>query len=217
MPIQLARHENPRMDALTDAGRLRWVLEFSRRDLEALPSEVLEALGDDLRHATAPWWVQQRRCTAMPAAQVRALQQEIHEGIQAVLGESIPFEETVMISLGHKHTPSGGWALPVAATHLVRVRLDSHGRDIRIWRVGESTDERTAILEGLANLIVKFGERLCTCPVCGTPFLRQYRQAYCKVRCSNKVRNRRRLDQQTAHRAQDRPRRTRQQTARAKV
>jgi hypothetical protein len=51
-----------------------------------------------------------------------------------------------------------------------------------------------AILTGVANLLLKFGERLLTCQVCGTLFMRQYRQEYCTVRCSNKVRNRRRLD-----------------------
>jgi hypothetical protein len=94
----------------------------------------------------------------------------------------------------------GGWVLPATATHLVRVHLDPRGRHVRIWRVGESTDQRTAILEGIANLLVKFGDRLITCPVCGTPFLRQYRQAYCGIRCSNKVRNRRRLDRQAQQR-----------------
>src|SRR5262249_35439917 len=120
-----------------------------------------------------------------------------------VLGESLSFVDTVMISLGHK--PAGGWVLPPAATHLVRVRSDSHSRQMRVWRVGESTDERTAILEGVATLIVKFGDRLCTCDVCGTPFLGQSRQASCPVRCSNKVRNRRRLDRKAQQRLTAQP------------
>jgi hypothetical protein len=68
------RHENPRIDALTDAQRLRWVLDFIQWDLAALPAEELVTLGDDLQHAMAPWWVQEKRqCTEMSAAEVRAL------------------------------------------------------------------------------------------------------------------------------------------------
>jgi hypothetical protein len=198
MPLELRRYENPRIDGLTDAGRLRWVLEFSRKDLDALPSEELEAIAVDLRDATAPWLAQKRPCMTMPAAQLRALQQEISQGIQAVLGDLVPSVDAIMMSLGSK--PPRGWVLPETPTHLVRVNLDDHGGYIRIWRIGEGTDERTAIVEGIARLMGQFGDRLCTCPVCGTPFLRQYRQAYCTVRCSNKVRNKRRLDRQAHQR-----------------
>jgi hypothetical protein len=189
------RHENPRIDALTDAQRLRWVLEFIQWDLAALPAEELVTLGDDLQHATAPWWVQEKRqYTEMSAAEVRALQQEIHEGVNTATGTSIDVREMMMISSGHAH-PHGGWVLPQAAMHLLRLRQRFRDGDyLRIMCVSECTNNRMAILTGVANLLLKFGERLLTCQVCGTLFMRQYRQEYCTVRCSNKVRNRRRLD-----------------------
>jgi hypothetical protein len=196
MSIELAPHKNPDIDRLTEAKRLRWVLlEFSRLDLEVLTSEELEALGDKLRHAAAPWWVDRRGCTTMPAAQVLALQQEIRQGIQAVVGESLSFAESVQTSMNLIRP--GGWAIQGSRYHIVRGQLDGDEGPPRVWRVSESTDERMAILEGVATLLVKFGDRLCTCPVCGTLFLRQYRQEYCTVRCSNKVRNKRRLDKKT--------------------
>jgi hypothetical protein len=194
--IRLEAHKNPRIDALTPAERLRWILGFMQRDLEALPSKELEALGDDLLHATAPWWVEKKRqCTDMSADQVRALQQEIRDGVQAAMGTSINEIEIARIHWGHAH-PHGGWVLPQAATHLLRLRF--RVRDyVGIMCVSESTNDRTAILTGVANLLITCGDRLSTCPVCGTLFLRQYRQEYCNVRCSNKVRNRRRKSRQT--------------------
>lgn len=199
LKIHLSPHKNPRIDALSDAKRLRWVFEFIQRDLEALPSKVLETLGDDLRHATAPGWVHERYCTDMSAAQVRALQQDIREGVYAAMGASIDFKEFMDIHRGHPPPPMG-MVLPEPATHILRIRLDPCGHHVRLMSVSEGMTDRTAILTGVANLILTFGDRLCTCPVCGTPFLRQYRQAYCTVRCSNKVRNRRRLDRQAEQR-----------------
>jgi hypothetical protein len=204
--LSLEPHANPRIDALTGAQRLRWVLEFIRRDLEVLSAEVVEALGDDLRHATAPEWVHEGYCADdISAAQVRALQKDILEGIDAILGNSIDFKEMMHIHRGD-NSPQAGWALPEATTHLVRVRFDRHGQDMRLICISQGTNNRTAILMGVVILLQAYGQRLSTCPVCGAPFLRQYRQAYCNVRCSNKVRNRRRLDKQTHSRKNQRHR-----------
>jgi hypothetical protein len=128
MPVDLGPHENTRIDSLADTGRLRWVLEFTRRDLDTVTAEVLETIGDDLRHATVPWWLHKRTCTTMPAIQVRALQQEIRQGIHAILGESIPFVDTVMATLGHR-PQRGVWDLPSPTTYLVRVPMDRAGRN----------------------------------------------------------------------------------------
>src|SRR5688572_20240713 len=96
--LSLEPHANPRIDALSDDQRLRWVLEFIHRDIEALPSEAVEALGDDLRHATAPGWVQEGYCAEdMSIAEVCALQKDIREGIYAALGNSIDFKEMMHI------------------------------------------------------------------------------------------------------------------------
>jgi hypothetical protein len=193
MPIDLEPHKNPRIDSLTDIKRLGWVLDFIRRDLDREATEALEAMGDDLRHAAAPSWFHTAEGAGMPAAQVCALQQEIRQGIQAVMSDELDVTEHMMITMGHKD-PLGGWRLPVEATRVVRVRLDHAGLHQRVWRMGRGTDERTAIIEGVARLLIMFGDRLSTCSVCGHVFVRQYRQEYCNVRCSNKVRNKRRLD-----------------------
>jgi hypothetical protein len=195
--VALGPHENPRIDGLTAAECLQWVLEFIRRDLDTAPSEEIEALGDDLRHATVPLEVRTKPCTAIPAEQVRALQQEICQGIQAAFAESISMHDLTMISRGLKMPV--GWRIALSAVRVVHVRFGDYYS--RVLCVGEHQDERDAILVGVVNLLSCFGDRLRTCQVCGTPFLRQYRQEYCNVRCSNKVRNKRRLDRKAARSA----------------
>jgi hypothetical protein len=199
MNISLEPHQNPRIDPLKDAARLQWVIQFSQWDLDRLTAVALDTIGDDLLHAAASWWPHTEPPTRLTGAQVRALQRDIRQGIHALLSESISFDEAVMMSVGRKPL-TGGWALPDRPTHLFRVRMDRRGRHTRVLAVGKEEDERTAIMGGVAALLGLFGDRLCACQVCGTPFLRHYRQEYCSVRCSNKVRNRRRLDRKSRQR-----------------
>jgi hypothetical protein len=202
--IALEPHKNPRIDALTVTQRLRWVLEFIRRDLGELTPEELAAIGDDLVHATAPWWVEKKpwTCMKMSAAEVRALQQEIHDGVNTATGTSIDVREMLMIGFGHEH-PHGGWVLPDAPEHLVYLCYGRHARDGGSFvSVRESTNDRMAILNGVIQLLRTCGNRFRLCEVCRTPFVRQYRQEYCSVRCGNKVRNKRRLEKKTPQRQQ---------------
>jgi hypothetical protein len=204
LKVAFGPHENPRIDALSDVQRLQWILEFTRRDLSALASDELKAIGDDLRHAAAPWWVheapypcQNGNTPDMSAAQLCALQQEIRECIQSVMGEPIDIAKLGKIHRGH--VPPEGWVLPEGPTRLVRLRFYP-GME-RIVRVSDSRNDRTAIMSGVASLLTAFTDRLVNCPVCGTPFVRQYRQEYCQIRCSNKVRNKRRLDRKAGRSA----------------
>ena len=196
--MALEPHKNPRIDGLTDAECLQWVLEFIRRDLDTVTPEEFEAIGDDLLHATVLSEMRKKPCTVMPAVQVRALQQEIRQGIQAAFAETVPMSDLTKMYFGYP-TPVG-WAIQLSAVHVFRVGYDCPGGYFRIICVGDHTEERESILIGVVNLLSKFGDRLRTCPVCGAPFLRQYRQEYCTVRCSNKVRNKRRLDQKSKRR-----------------
>jgi hypothetical protein len=177
-------HLNPRLDPLSEAQRLRWVLAFLQRDLDTVSSEVLEALGDDLRHATAPEWVHERWCAPMPAEEVRALQQEIREKMAVAMDSSVDRKVP---------RPERGFVLPEPATYIVRIRV---GKRLTFVAMSDEMTDRIAILTGVVNLLVRFSDRLLPCPVCGAPFLRQYRQGYCGVKCSTKIRNRRRLDKQ---------------------
>jgi hypothetical protein len=198
-------HKNPRIDGLSGVQRLHWILEFTRRDLDGVAADEFRAIGDDLRHVAAPWWVNQtpRPCPAeeepdMSPAQVRALQTEIREGLDAVMGTLFDVSDMIRMHRG-RVSPQGGWELPAAPTRVCRVEYIP-GSYVRILAMSESTNDRTAILTGVANLLIAFGDRVSACPVCGTLFLRRYRQVYCTVRCSDKVRNRRRLDRKARQR-----------------
>jgi hypothetical protein len=195
--VILDPHKNSRIDSMTSAQRLGWVLEFIRMDLQALTLEELTVLGDDLVHAAAPWWVEAtwmdgktRPCTEIPAGDVLALQEEIKACVQSVTGQPINIIDLTKIQAGLK-APQG-WVVPEGQARLVRVRF-AFGFE-RIVCVSESTNDRTAIMAGVANLLIEFTDRLATCQACGRPFLRKYRKEYCQVKCSNKVRNKRRLD-----------------------
>jgi hypothetical protein len=196
--VRLNPHQNPRIDAMTGAQRLHWVLDFVRRDLAPLTLEGLQGLGDDLLHATAPWMVgapwwegKTRECTEMPAADVRSLQQDIRVCIQSVTRDAIALtadEMQLQASIEVDH----GYVIPEGPERLVRVRF-GRGNERIVW-LSRTTNERTQILRGVAMLLSQFTRRVMLCPVCQTPFLRRYRKEYCDVKCSNKVRNRRRLD-----------------------
>lgn len=206
LTIDLTPHENPRIDALTGAQRLRWLLAFVQQDLEALPSDALEALRDDLRHATSPAWVQDHACTNVPAADVRALQAEIRAGVHALMGDALDFKDLTHIDRGQPPA-HGAWLLPEAPTYLLRVRMDRHGHRVRLFCMSPRTTDREAILMGAANLLSTYGDRLYACPECRTPFLKRYRQTYCSGRCGNNARNHRRLERQAEQRKHPRRRR----------
>ena len=206
LTIALAPHENPRIDAMTEPQRLRWVLEFIRRDLNALSSEMIEALGDDLIHAAAPLWVRAgwmdgkiRPCTDIPAADVRTWQEELRTGVHACIDHPIDTRTAVDMSLGRE--PPQGWVLPSVESRMIRVTT-AFGH-MQISDVSPDGTDRTAVVNGVARLVIQYQDGVVSCPVCGAIFLRQSRQEYCTVRCSNKVRNRRRLDrkahQQNSH------------------
>jgi hypothetical protein len=151
--VVLGPHENPRIDALTDAECLQWVLDFIRKDLNAVPPGEIEAIGHDLRHATVPADVREKPCTDMPAAQVRALQQEIRQGIQAAFAELVSMADVTKMYFGQK--PPVGWTIQLSAVHVFRVGYDCPGGYFRILCVGDHTEERDTILIGVVNLLSK--------------------------------------------------------------
>ncbi len=190
--VELGPHKNPRIDPLTDAECLQWVLAFIRLDLGVLREEEIETLGDDLLHATVSPDVREKPCPEIPAIQVIALQHEIRQGIQCTLTELVPMTE--LAKMYFRQRPPAGWTVQLSAVHVCRVGYDGPDGYFRILCMGDHAEIRDSIVIGVINLLSKFGDRLRLCRVCGTPFLRQYRQEYCQVKCSNKVRNRRRLD-----------------------
>jgi hypothetical protein len=80
------------------------------------------------------------------------------------------------------------WVLPHGTVHLERAgpgdpfhfSTEAHGSDAVPW--------------GVMNLLLKAGHLLEKCPVCSDPFIRNRRQEYCSLQCSQLVRDRRRAE-----------------------
>jgi hypothetical protein len=168
----------------TSEDCLRWVLKFSRQNLDLLRPEERTALAADIRllHAIplTDFSTPDRRLEEQfvqpdePTSdqELRGLQAEIAEGISALLSD-----------------PPGKWELPTRKAFLTRtVPPDSRSPRIIIRWEG---DTRAMTIGRIVGLILHFGDRLRACPVCHTPFLSVRRQAYCSPACSQHERDRR--------------------------
>jgi hypothetical protein len=203
----------------TPAEWLAWVLRFAQMDLDSLRLGEVTALGDDLRllpeamgqtpsaqldalarshaaakdvgYTTALKAVQQTRAgrelaqqtagvlrgehgTPMPASAVREVQRAIADGLRELA------------------KPGGGWPVP-GQDAVVIYRESARGPWTR-FRVSWFTSggDRRTILAAVGRLLLDHGQKVRWCPECGVPFVSTRRQAYCSVRCSQRVRNQRR-------------------------
>lgn len=165
----------------TPEQRLRWVVDFARRDLDTLRPEERTALGHDLRwiaYWSLPDAVGVRTSLSdprepLPDRRLREYQRQIAEGLRGLLAEG-----------GH-HRP---WKLP---SRPVLARAGDQAFGFVLVFEGE---ERADIIGGVANLILlQAGKRLHACLYCKAPFVsKENRQRYCTPTCSQRMRNRRR-------------------------
>jgi hypothetical protein len=160
--------------------RLRWVVEFARRDLDLLQPGEREALGFDLRglvvHSLGAEPGYRMSRTAMPDVDLRRYQARIADGLRGLLSDR-PQE----------------WPTPEVRPRVVVTETTPSGR--RRFAVRLGGDEAASILGGVANLIAEAGEHLRTClnPDCKKVFVAQAKQArYCGASCSQSVRDKRR-------------------------
>lgn len=163
----------------TAEQRLRWILDFARKDLSVLRPEEITALGADLR-IIALWSLPRvSRLVGVretiDAPRLAKYQREIAAGLLAILG------------------PQREWTLPEWAVpaRLVVHRETGSSPKRHSFRVRIEADERAAVLGAVAELLQVAGERLRTCLECGAPFIATKRQEYCLTTCSQKTRNRR--------------------------
>jgi hypothetical protein len=159
----------------TAEKRLRWVVEFTRRDLGDLTPGEVEALGDDLRMAAVRSQPRgmglNTKLSPMPPGVLRRYQVGIDEGLRALLGKDCQ------------------WLLSGRAV----LQQRANG-----FRIAIDGDEKAGILGGIAQLVVEAGERLRACqdPQCGRPFVATKRQVYCITKHSMRVRNAKRIEKE---------------------
>jgi hypothetical protein len=165
--------------------RLRWFVHFAYRDLELLRHQEKVALGYDLRQAVAPvGWLTRRSLGPLPEPELRAVQRTLASGLRALVTERR--DERELIS-----DRTAGWHLPRSGDDRL-IRISSPQAKRAMFSVfSESASEVDAIVRGVADLIVRAGERLRGCVECRRAFVARRRQAvYCAATCANKFRNR---------------------------
>ena len=166
-------------------ANLRWVLTFIERDLNKTRREERIALGYDLRQLLPIGWAVSRvQGEPISDRVLRRIHRTAGENIRALLADdraTSPLVDT-----------TAGWALPSGRGRDRLVRLSPKGAKVALFEIARApSDDETAILRGIADLIVRAGGRLRLCARldCGKPFWAVKRQQYCSVACSQRVRN----------------------------
>ena len=183
----------------TSAARLRWVIDFSNRDLALLRPEELVALGDDLRmlprlHAGqhhGQQMAEQRdgRPPGMKPDEVLKVHDSIWRGLHGLLQE-----------------PNEPWAIDAKGVFVERIPgQDAKPPQFRFGSLG--SDQKSAILATVMGLLLEQGQHLRACESCKTPFLAVRRQIFCSPECSQEERNLRKQTAQDGRKSVSRGRR----------
>src|SRR5262249_15964526 len=142
--------------------------------LDDLHPEEVRALGYELRALIPRNWGYTSDMSAVREDVIRAIHRHIKAGVFSLLTKS-------------------RWRSPV--TSQIVLRRDDQD-DHPTYRIGFSWKgtESDAILGGIMDLLVEVGDKLRACPRCHEPFVKNRRQAYCSVACSQKTRDRRKQE-----------------------
>ena len=166
----------------TREERLHWVVtKFAAKDLEALRPDELRALGYDLRQLLSPPWGVRRKRSPLPSDEVRRIQREVVKGLRILTQE-------------RRATQPEEWELPPGTDRLVPWVSGDGTQRKRKFAIRSEGDEYTAIIRGVAYLILMAGEDLRACAQCHTPFVGVKRQAYCTTACSQQARDQRKRE-----------------------
>lgn len=168
----------------TPEARLRWVVAFAQRDLDALRPEERIALGYDLRALIPTGWQITRDMGPMADADLRKRQRVMAERLGALLD-------------------GASWELPLRRAYLTRVG-EAGGKTHRFQFTWQG-DEAEGIICGVVDLLQQAGSRLRACakPDCKRPFIARKRQEFCSASCGQAVRNLRKKHRRTQRVAAD--------------
>jgi hypothetical protein len=208
-----------RAQPLTDDDLLRWVLQFTRLNIEALSSDEQTTLGFDIlaqfiigkypliegpRHTS-------RRSDAYRFPDVRfsvselvQIQTHIAEGLRMMMMD--PDEAVALFG-----DPQPIWKLPTVSRHLSRIT--ALGYIETRFSLGYSPEHPVAmVVNAVADFIARAGQHLRVCAQCRTLFVANKRQAYCTPACSQAKRTQRKKDRMRPVPADEPHWYTRQQT-----
>ena len=177
-----------RQRGLTDDDRLRWLLAFLELKIETLSPEAQTALFFDLFQFIWAFLyptltMQPIPVTVLSGAQLAAIQQEIADGVRALMTDERAFADVVA-------DPGGGWVLPITPRRVVRA--SALGDVETVFKILSSQEDiGVMIVCGAADFIVRAGRHLRVCANCRALFVAKKRQAYCSPSCSQEKRTQR--------------------------
>jgi hypothetical protein len=163
------------MADLTPEDQLRWVIQFTRENLDALSPAERVARGYRLRvldQPSRPLAIEDA-WEPMPDVRLGKLQAEIAAGLRALVGEE------------------GRWEVPRAEVSADLTRVYDPGQKTFRLGLAWAGREPEIILHQIANLVHRYGQRLRACARCQSPFLPKKRQIYCSRACSQAVQTQR--------------------------
>jgi len=179
----------------TSKERLKWLLEFSKKNLDLLHPEERVALSYDLRALLKgsqqadgltgePYLILRSVAgKAMDESVFRELHREIKDGFKQLFSNKKSDEDHLR-----------QWAFPLPKTfHLWRQSgLISKRTRFQFLSQFDYDDEKGPILNSILNILIDSQNVLRACVFCYTPFVPVRRQEYCSQSCSQKARDKRR-------------------------
>lgn len=166
------------------AERLAWVIGFAALDLDAASPHELAAFGYDLREfAMPPAPAGQSRGVTFPVA---AMPVDDLRAYQAVL-------RGILLDLAQGR----GWMPPAGPPAMLQLFSPADSGRLQFYRFSQLNDEREAILLALDEAL-RACDRICRCPECGWPFVKEHRQQFCSKSCQQRDQDRRRHKVKTA-------------------
>jgi hypothetical protein len=184
----------------TTAARLAWVIRFIGEDPAAWHPAVATAHGDCLQ-ALARGGIPDNLMGGVELPEV------LTPG--DVAGLHAELRATVRDLLSKNPLGANKVTIPTEGDSESLVRLTQAGKKPALFASGHGhTSARTAVFQGVKDLIVQAGDRLIACPACGKPFIALRKQEYCSTSCAQRARNERR--------EANRPRKTDRKTRRAR-
>jgi hypothetical protein len=164
----------------TYEARLAWVVRFIAEDVATWQSATRTAHGNCLLALIEPipdsfmGGIKLRE--PMAGADVEALHGELRTMLRDLLNTPPASFTTVTI-------PTEGRSEKLFRATAAGVKPARFAMSYR------DEPNRTGVFQAVKDCILRAGERLHGCPVCGTPFMAVRKQQFCTSKCAQKVRN----------------------------
>lgn len=158
----------------TPGNRLRWVLDFVKRDILRMDEEERIAAGDNLRalHDSERWHAPYSSGLTMPDRLLKRIHRELQDCFRVLFSED----------------PANVWRVPLPKSSDIHRMNRLTSKKTRFQQYF-TADERVAVIGSVLDLLLQCQDQVRACARCKQPFVRNRRQAYCTEDCGQKERN----------------------------